>query len=132
MAGNPLLRSGLVLADSFLTAEQVSGLPLQGTELVVLSGCDTARGTFEAGEGLLGLRRAFQAAGARQVVSSLWPVDDQTTQTWMTNFYQAKLENGNTIPKAVRTASLAELRARRQINRSTHPFYWGGFLAAGR
>ena len=50
----------------------------------------------------------------------------------MTNFYQAKLENGNTIPQAVRTASLAELRARRQINRSTHPFYWGGFLAAGR
>jgi len=131
LAGNPLLRSGLVLADGFLTAEEVSALRLQGTELVVLSGCDTARGTAEAGEGLLGLRRAFHAAGARQVVSSLWPVDDQATQTWMTNFYQAKLEKGSSISQSVRAASLAELRARRQSTRSTHPFYWGGFLAAG-
>lgn len=136
LARNPLLRSGLVLTaggptqeDGLLTAEEVSALRLDSTELVVLSGCDTARGANEAGEGLLGLRRAFQSAGARQVVSSLWPVDDAATQQWMLRFYQARLQRG--VVQAVRTASAAELRARRASSQSTHPFYWGGFVASG-
>jgi CHAT domain-containing protein len=138
LAGNPLLRSGLVLTaggptreDGLLTAEEVSALRLDSTELVVLSGCDTARGAAQAGEGLLGLRRAFQAAGARQVVSSLWPVDDAATQQWMLRFYQARLQRNVGVVQAVRSASAAELRARRAASRSTHPFYWGGFVASG-
>jgi CHAT domain-containing protein len=138
LAGNPLLRSGLVLTaggptqeDGLLTAEEVSALRLDSAALVVLSGCDTARGAAQAGEGLLGLRRAFQAAGARQVVSSLWPVDDAATQQWMLRFYQARLQRSATIVQAVRGASVAELRTRRAAARSTHPFYWGGFVASG-
>lgn len=138
LADNPLLRSGLVLTaggpgneDGLLTAEEVSALRLDSTELVVLSGCDTARGAAEAGEGLLGLRRAFQAAGARQVVSSLWPVDDAATRQWMLRFYQARLQRGVGVVQAVRTASGAELRGRRAAAQSTHPFYWGGFVASG-
>lgn len=138
LAGNPLLRSGLVLSaggatqeDGLLTAEEVSALRLDSTELVVLSGCDTARGAAQAGEGLLGLRRAFQAAGARQVVSSLWPVDDAATQQWMLRFYQARLQRGAGVVQAARSASAAELRARRAAAQSTHPFYWGGFVASG-
>jgi CHAT domain-containing protein len=138
LAGNPLLRSGLVLAaggptqeDGLLTAEEVSALRLDATELVVLSGCDTARGAEQAGEGLLGLRRAFQAAGARQVVSSLWPVDDAATQQWMLGFYQARLQRGAAVAQAVRQASAAELRRRRAAAASTHPFHWGGFVASG-
>ena len=138
LAGNPLLRSGVVLTaggpsreDGLLTAEEVSALRLDATELVVLSGCDTALGTAEAGEGLLGLRRAFRAAGARQVVSSLWPIDDADTRQWMLRFYEARRQRGAGVVQAVRTASAGELRLRRASSRSTHPFYWGGFVASG-
>lgn len=135
---NPLLRSGLVLSpggsgqdDGLLSAEEVSALRLDTTELVVLSGCDTARGAAQAGEGLLGLRRAFQAAGARQVVSSLWPIEDAATQSWMLNFYQSRFQRGLDVARSVRTASLAQLRSLRSSSRSTHPFYWGAFVASG-
>ncbi len=135
---NPLLRSGLVLAaggagqdDGLLTAEEVSTLHLENTELVVLSGCDTARGANEAGEGLLGLRRAFQAAGARQIVSSLWPIDDTAARAWMLRFYQARLERNSSVAESVRAASVSELRRRRAAAQSTHPFYWGSFVASG-
>ncbi len=138
LASNPLLRSGVVLTaggpggeDGLLTAEEVSALRLDSTELVVLSGCDTARGTAQAGEGLLGLRRAFRAAGARQVVSSLWPVDDAATRQWMLRFYQARRQSDAGVVRAVRSASATELRNRRASSRSTHPFYWGGFVASG-
>jgi CHAT domain-containing protein len=142
LTANPLLRSGLILSpggksqdatqeDGLLSAEEVSVLRLDDTELVVLSGCDTARGASEAGEGLLGLRRAFHAAGARHVLSSLWPVEDSTTQRWMLRFYQARFQQGSGVARSVRAASLAELRARRKSTQSTHPFYWGGFVASG-
>ena len=138
LAANPLLRSGLVLTaggptqeDGLLTAEEVSALHLDSTELVVLSGCDTARGADQAGEGLFGLRRAFQAAGVRQLVSSLWPVDDAATRQWMLRFYQTRLQRGAGVVQSVRAASVAELRTRRASSQSTHPFYWGGFVASG-
>jgi len=138
LTANPLLRSGVVLAgggagqdDGLLTAEEVSALRLEKAELVVLSGCDTARGTAEAGEGLLGLRRAFHAAGARHVVSSLWPIEDAATRQWMVRFYRSRLAAGAGVANSVRTASVAALRERRASARSTHPFYWGSFVASG-
>jgi CHAT domain-containing protein len=91
---NPLLLSGVVLAGAnrdaaagTLTAEEVCALDLRGCEMVVLSACQTALGEVKAGEGVLGLQRAFHLAGARAVISSLWSVHDEATQRLMQRFY---------------------------------------------
>jgi CHAT domain-containing protein len=138
---NPLLRGGLAFAganlrregtpDGILTASEVAQMDLQGTEWVVLSGCDTGSGQVTVGEGLLGLRRAFQVAGVRTVIGSLWPVQDEETRLWMTSLYGAHFTRGLDTAEAVRDAQLARLRARRAAGISTHPFYWGGFVAVG-
>jgi CHAT domain-containing protein/tetratricopeptide (TPR) repeat protein len=141
---NPLLRAGLALAganqrgqapagqeDGILTAEEVASLDLGKAEWVVLSGCDTGVGDPQAGEGLLGLRRAFQEAGARTLISSLWPVDDQESRHWMAALYRARFVAGAGTAEAIRTADLERLRALRGAGKSAHPFYWAGFLAVG-
>ena len=100
---NPLLRAGLVLAganawhatgrnhpeaeDGLLTAEDVSGMDLLATELVVLSACETGLGEVRTGEGVFGLQRAFVLAGAKTLVMSLWAVPDLTTAILMDRFY---------------------------------------------
>jgi CHAT domain-containing protein len=141
---DPLLRSGLALAganrratagalqdDGILTAEEVASLDLSSAELVVLSGCDTGNGEIRAGEGVLGLRRAFQVAGAKNLIMSLWPVTDEGTREWMTALYQSRFGRSRGTAAAVREASLAQIRARRAAKQSTHPFYWAGFIALG-
>src|SRR5262249_52502051 len=75
----------------------------EGTELVVLSACDTGLGTIRAGEGVLGLRRSFQIAGARSLVLSLWKVDDLATALLMERLYEG-LITGNDRDKALREA----------------------------
>jgi CHAT domain-containing protein len=100
---NPLLRSGVALSgantwlrggsppaeaeDGLLTAEDVVGLDLLETELVVLSACQTGLGEIHVGEGVFGLRRAFVLAGARTLVLSLWKVPDLATAILMERFY---------------------------------------------
>jgi CHAT domain-containing protein/tetratricopeptide (TPR) repeat protein len=141
---NPLLLTGLALAganvrtssrggagDGILTAEEVAGLNLQGTEWAVLSACDTGAGQIKAGEGVFGLRRAFQIAGARTIIMSLWSVEDQSTRSWMRDLYNARFSRHLTTAAAVRDASLNALKGRRARHQSTHPFYWAGFVAAG-
>lgn len=141
---NPLLLSGLVLAgannrdaagpeedDGVLTAEEIAALDLAGTEWAVLSACNTGVGEIRSGEGVLGLRRAFQIAGARTVVMSLWPVEDEATRDWMTSLYRRRLLEGESTAQAVNGASLDLLGSRRAHGASTHPFYWAGFIAAG-
>lgn len=141
-ADNPLLLSGLALGqaksgasdqtdDGILTAEEVTGLSLRGTEWVVLSACDTGVGTIRDGEGVFGLRRAFHVAGARTVIMSLWSVEDRATRSWMRALYDARLTRGETTDRAVADASLSMLRERRARGQSTHPFYWAAFVAAG-
>ena len=136
---NPLLRSGLALAganaglrgaatstteDGILTAEDVAGLDLRATEIVVLSACETGLGDLRAGEGVFGLRRAFVLAGAKTLVMSLWKVPDEQTQELMVNFYQ-RLLAGEGRAEALRHAQL-DLKAR-----YPEPFYWGAFHLPG-
>lgn len=141
---NPLLLSGLALAganrrasagpnddDGILTAEEVASLNLDGVEWAVLSACDTGVGEIKAGEGVFGLRRAFQVAGARTVVMSLWSVDDQATRAWMRALYEGRFQRKLSTADAVHAASLSLLRDRRAKGQSTHPFYWAAFVAAG-
>lgn len=104
---NPMVRSGLALAganyastvqagdDGLLTALEISGMNLHGTDLVVLSACETAAGDVRVGEGVYGLRRAFALAGAKNLVMSLWPVGDYTTLKQMETFYKAHLTQGS-------------------------------------
>lgn len=139
-AQNALLRSGLALAganarlsglplppeaeDGVLYAEDVTALDLVGTELVVLSACDSGLGDVRAGEGVFGLRRAFALAGAETVVMSLWPVADAVTQELMGAFYVA-LATGTGRAEALRVAQ-------REIRRR-HPDVadWGAFICEG-
>jgi len=141
---NPLLLSGLALAganrrgaalpgedDGILTAEEVATLDLGGVEWAVLSACDTGLGEIRAGEGVLGLRRAFQIAGAKTVIMSLWAVDDQATREWMVTLYEGRFQKQLSTADAVHAATVARLRDRRSKGLSTAPFYWAAFVAAG-
>jgi CHAT domain-containing protein/Flp pilus assembly protein TadD len=115
---NPLLLSGLVLAganrspdDGLMTAEEVTALDLRGTELVVLSACDTGRGRVAGGQGVYGLQRAFQEAGAKSLAVSLWSVSDPATSVLMEEFY-AQLWGKEPVSKleALQRAQLKVLR----------------------
>jgi CHAT domain-containing protein/tetratricopeptide (TPR) repeat protein len=141
---DPLLLSGLAMAganqrdragssqaeDGMLTAEEMASLNLSGTQWVVLSACETGLGKVMSGEGVLGLRRSLEVAGAATVIMSLWKVEDDTTRAWMRGLYEKRLD-GLSTAAAVRGASLQLLEALRQRGRSTHPFFWAGFVAAG-
>jgi CHAT domain-containing protein len=134
--GNPLLRSGLALAganltrdaraDGILTALEASGLNLWGTRLVTLSACDTGVGEIRNGEGVYGLRRAFELAGAETLVISLWPISDAITRDAMVAYYTG-LRAGRGRGEALRQAKLAILK--RPYHQ--HPYYWAGFIQSG-
>ncbi|MEM8719516.1 MAG: tetratricopeptide repeat protein [Cyanobacteria bacterium P01_G01_bin.39] len=133
---NPLLRSGLVFAgvkkgksagdDGILTALEATTLDLRGTQLVVLSACDTGVGEVSTGEGIYGLRRAFVLAGSESQVISLWKVDDTATRELMVNYYR-RLKNNE-------GRSLALHEVQREMLKSKdyqHPYYWAGFISSG-
>ena len=99
-----MLRSGIVFAgtnlrssggeDGILTAKEATNLNLQGTQLVVLSACDTGLGEEPSvGEGVYGLRRALALAGTQSQMMSLWKANDRVTLELMVNYYQ-KLKEG--------------------------------------
>ena len=138
----PLLLAGLALAaandrlqraaeedDGILMAEEIATLDLQGVEWAVLSACDTGVGLPRAGEGLFGLRRMFQIAGARTVIATLWPVLDQTAREWMTVAYEARFVKGRPTAESVRDATTRIIARRRARGQSTHPAYWAAFIA---
>lgn len=139
---NPLLRAGLAFAginsnapflgeietgnDGVLTALEVLALDLTGTQLAVLSACETGLGEIYEGEGVYGLRRAFQEAGVDQVVTSLWEVSDAGTQALMTAMYQRLLE-GMPPRQALRDAQ----RDLMDSPRWGYPYVWSAFMIVG-
>jgi CHAT domain-containing protein len=136
--GNPLLRSGLIFADdshaggaSILTAQRIASMDLSGLDWAVLSACNTGNGELHDGEGVLGLERAFREAGARSVVMSLWSVDDDLTRQFMHELYAQRLGRHASTADAVWNAERKLLFARRATGKSTHPWYWAGFVSSG-
>lgn len=140
---NPLLLSGLFFAganlhgegseeagieDGVLTAYEVSAIDLRGVQMVVLSACETGLGKVREGEGVYGLRKAFQLAGARTVVSALWPVPDKQTAAIMSKLYST----GNTsLPETLRQIQLDRIATLRSQGLADHPYSWGAFIALG-
>lgn len=125
-----LLRSGLAFSDGVLTAEEIARLDLTGAQWVVLSACDTGLGDVRAGEGVVGLRHAFERAGARTVIMSLWGADDASARAFMRALYTERSAGASTT-EAMRAAAVRLLGDQRARGRTTHPYYWGGFVATG-
>jgi CHAT domain-containing protein len=139
---NPLLQSGIMLAgaslvakdttnskdqDGIFTAYEASLLNLANTDLVVLSACETGLGIDLYNQGVFGLQRAFYIAGAKNLVMSLWSVDDDATQILMTEFYK---EWSNNPSKELISVSFN--KAQREVRKKyPHPYYWGAFTLLG-
>jgi CHAT domain-containing protein len=132
---NPMLRSGIVLAgvnaslregrdDGMVSAEKILGLRLKGTDLVVLSACETGVGDVQSGEGVFGLKRSFILSGAKTIVMSLWSVPSRETTELMTDFY-ARMSRGDSKSAALKHAKL------KLMKKSTNPFFWGAFVMVG-
>ena len=142
---NPMLRSGFVLAganrstdvtdqkadDGIVTSEEILGLQLRGTDMVVLSACDTGLGEVKTGEGVFGLRRAFAQAGAKSLIMSLWAVPDKETRELMVEFYKNIMTGKMNRCQALRQAALKEIKIVKKRYGHAHPFYWGGFVMVG-
>jgi CHAT domain-containing protein len=155
--GDAMQRSGLIMAygarawegkavpkdteDGILTAAEIATLDLSGTDIVVLSACNTALGEVTT-EGVWGLQRAFKQAGAQTIVMSLWQVDDEATAVFMQYFYEALLKGRQTLAKAVsidteiaehifdypHDALATAQRRMRQHPQYSSPYYWAGFI----
>jgi CHAT domain-containing protein len=150
---HPGLLSGLALAganrkpepdahDGILSAEEVATMNLSKVDLVVLSACETGLGKVAGGEGLLGLQRAFQVAGAKSVVASLWQVDDNATRVLMAEFYRNLWEKKLSKLESLRQAQITMLRSYdpkagklRGVGgvgpKRPSPFYWAPFVLSG-
>ncbi len=132
---NPMLRSGIALSganesakskrgEGIVTALKLSGLKLKGTDLVVLSACKTGVVDTKDTDSVSGLGKAFIQAGAKDIVMSLWSVDDNATKELMTSFYQ-KMQTNSNYAKALKEAKLE------MIANNKHPFFWAGFVLSG-
>ena len=137
---NPMVRCGIALAganhakqitnalaeDGLLTGLEASLLNLQGTELVILSACDSGTGEVKIGEGVMSLRRAFLIAGAQTVLASHWNISDKATDQLMTEFI-SRWQSGESRVKAWREAQLSLLNSKDFSN----PYFWAAFTLTG-
>lgn len=142
---NPMMRSGIFFAganntysinttnvsslkefeDGMLTAFEAMDLNLEGTELVVLSACETGLGKVKNGEGVFGLQRAFKLAGAKSIIMSLWPVSDEATKELMISFYKSWTTTGDLYG----SFKNAQLEVKTKF---PEPYYWGAFVLCGK
>jgi CHAT domain-containing protein/Tfp pilus assembly protein PilF len=140
---NPFLRAGLALAgannslaqdgatEGILTAEKILGLNLRGTDMVVLSACETGMGDVKNGEGVYGLRRAFTQAGAKSLVMSMWEVPDVETKELMVNFYKNLQSGKMNRAEALRQAALTQRQTVKARYGNDNPYYWAAFVFLG-
>tara|TARA_Y100001958_G_scaffold91703_1_gene62521 strand:- start:271 stop:4347 length:4077 start_codon:yes stop_codon:yes gene_type:complete len=134
-SSEPYLNSGLFLAgaksslqnsnfnaeNGVFSALEARNLNLENTKLVVLSACETGRGSFVSGEGVFGLQRAFLEAGSKNVIMTLWKIDDNITTEFMNIFYENLIQKKENISKSLRNAQIFIK------NKYESPFYWGAF-----
>ena len=106
------------LSDRRLTVAEMYQHPLQQQPLVVLSACETGRGGARGG-GLAGMARAWLAAGASELVVTLWPVEDKVSAELMTHFYRQAQS---------KPTSTDLTHAQRRLATTLHPFYWAGYI----
>jgi len=135
-SNNPMINSALVFAgaqntanndvlpfdNGLLNSYEASFLNLRGTELVVLSACQTGLGDVQSGRGVYGLQRAIKIAGAESIIMSMWSVSDNATQELMTYFYDFWIDK-NMSKRAAFDAAKSKVR-----KKYPHPFYWGPFI----
>jgi tetratricopeptide (TPR) repeat protein len=115
--------SSLHLADGWITVGDLSRQRLNAS-LVTLSACETGLSEIHTGEEILGLTRGFLSAGARNLIVSLWTVNDEATNRLMADLYQC-LQRGDGPAASLRTAQ------NEFISRGAHPYYWSAFVSIG-
>ena len=123
--------SSVDVDDGLLTAYEVAGLDLAGTELVVLTACESGLGVPQTGIGVSGLRQAFHLAGAKAVIMSMWKVPATESLRQLKTFYEEWL-SGKPKFDAFRASQMESLTRARELRECGHPFYWAGFVFAGR
>ncbi len=124
---NDSIASTIAFADDNISLKEIYGLQLNN-ELVVLSACETGVGKFMASEGNLSLARAFYYAGSKNVVNSLWKVDDESSGKIFTEFYKG-LNNNESVSTALRNAKISYLKTAAKEKQS--PYYWSTFVCIG-
>ena len=105
-------------------------MELRGTELVVLSACNTGLGDVKVGDGVQGLQRAFLLAGARSLIMSLYSVPDKESHEMMGDFY-GSLKAGERKTSALHKAQVKMIEQRRKQSGAAHPFFWASFILLG-
>jgi CHAT domain-containing protein len=136
LAEDPMMRSGLLFAgankfwgkpnenittdDGILTASEISNLDLSACQLVVMSACETGLGDINGSEGVFGLQRAFKMAGVKNIIMSLWKIDDEKTVEFFDVFYD-NCFSGKNIHEAFQLAQT-------QMKAKYSPYYWAGFV----
>lgn len=139
-----VLRSGLLLAgskltldneklpegidDGILTGAEIENMDLTSVDLVVLSACQTGLGQVEPIEGVYGLQRAFKKAGVKSILMTLWKVDDDATQLFMTEFYRDYLKNNSKQHALKKAQEYLKNYTSEGEHVYSDPYYWAGFV----